>query len=160
MGTYRTAEVCPNGHVSTSSADTSPELREKYCSQCGEPTITQCPSCNANIRGYYDVPGVISIGRTYEPPAFCYNCGNPFPWTERKISGALELIKEGGDLSEEEYQQFEKDLVELTKDSPKVQVASVRFKKVMGKVGNSVASGVREIVVDVLSEAAKKALWG
>ena len=110
MGTYRTAVVCPNGHVSTSSADTSPELRETYCSQCGEPTITQCPYCNANIRGYYDVPGVISIGHTHEPPAFCFNCGKAFPWTERKISGALELMKEGGELTEEEYQQFEKDL--------------------------------------------------
>jgi hypothetical protein len=159
MGTYRIAEVCPNGHVSTSSADTSPELREKYCSQCGEPTITQCLECKANIRGYYYVPGVVSIGHNYEPPTYCFNCGNPYPWTERKISGALELIKEEGELSNEEYQQFEKDLVELTKDSPKVQVASVRFKKVMGKVGNSIATGVREIVVDILSEAAKKALW-
>ena len=48
----------------------------------------------------------------------------------------------------------------MTKDSPKTQVASLRFKKVMSKVGNSVASGVRDIVVDVLSEAAKKAIWG
>ncbi|WP_327195535.1 DUF2321 domain-containing protein [Sphingobium sp. Ant17] len=51
-------------------------------------------------------------------------------------------------------------MTELTKDSPKTQVASLRFKKVMTKVGASVASGVRDIVVDVLSEAAKKAIWG
>lgn len=46
------------------------------------------------------------------------------------------------------------------KDSPRVQVASLRFKQTMSKVGTSVASGVRDIVVDVLSEAAKKAIWG
>ncbi|WP_342315558.1 DUF2321 domain-containing protein [Lysobacter sp. FW306-1B-D06B] len=57
-------------------------------------------------------------------------------------------------------EQFRADLAELTKDGPKTQVASLRFKKVMAKVGSSVAFGVREIVVDVLSEAAKKAIWG
>ena len=160
MGTYRTAQVCPNGHVPTLSADTSPELGEKYCSRCGEVTITHCTSCNASIRGSYDVPGVISLKSSYEPPPFCFNCGNPFPWTDRKISGALELVKEGAELSSDEYQQFEEALRELTKDSPKMQVASVRFNRIMNKVGTSIASGVREIIVDVLSEAAKKALWG
>lgn len=160
MGTYRVAEVCPNGHVSTSSADTSPELREKFCSKCGEPTITQCQKCSASIRGYYYVEGIISLGSGYEPPAFCHNCGKSFPWTERKIASAVELIEVATDLSPDEIQQFRTDLTELTKDSPKTQVASHRFKKVMAKVGSSVASGVRDIIVDVLSEAAKKAIWG
>ena len=71
-----------------------------------------------------------------------------------------ELVEAGAELSPEEVQQFRTDLTELTKDSPKTQVASLRFKKVMTKVGTSVASGVRDIVVDVLSEAAKKAIWG
>jgi hypothetical protein len=160
MGTYRVAEVCPNGHASTSSADTSPELREKFCSQCGEPTFTQCPSCKASIRGYYYVEGVIALGGSYEPPAFCHNCGSRFPWTERRIAGAVELVEVGAGLPAEELEQFRADLTELTRDSPKTQVASLRFKKVMAKVGTSVASGVRDIVVDVLSEAAKKAIWG
>lgn len=160
MGTYRVAEVCPNGHVSTSSADTSPELREKFCSKCGEQTITQCPNCQSSIRGYYYVEGVITLGSRYDPPAFCHNCGKSFPWAERKIASAIELIEVGAELSSEEIQQFRTDLTELTKDSPKTQVASLRFKKVMAKVGTSVASGVRDIVVDVLSEAAKKAIWG
>lgn len=161
MGSYRVAEVCPNGHVSTSSANTSPELREKFCSHCGELTMTQCPDCKALIRGYYCAEGVITIGYRYEPPAFCHNCGSSFPWTDRKIASAIELVEVGGaDLSPEELTQFRSDLTELTKDSPKTQVASLRFKKVMAKVGNSVASGVREIVVGVLSEAAKKAIWG
>ena len=160
MGTYRIAEVCPNGHVSTSSADTSPELREKYCSQCGEPTLTKCPKCQRSIRGYYYVECVITIGDSYMPPAFCYNCGCPFPWTERKIAGAVELIEVGADLQPDELRQFQSDVTELTRDSPKTQVASLRFKKVMEKVGVSIASGVRDILVGVLSEAAKKAIWG
>jgi len=158
MGTHRVAQVCPNGHVATSSADQHPELCEAFCSKCGEPTITTCPRCQASIRGYYDVEGIISIGRNYEPPSLCYACGKAFPWTERKVAAAVELVEVGADLSSEEVAQFRSDLTELTKDTVKTQVASLRFKKVMAKVGESVASGVRDIVVDVLSETAKKAL--
>lgn len=160
MGVYRTAEVCPNGHVSTCSADAYPELREKYCSECGEATITQCPKCSATIRGKYYVEGVIRLVDDYEPPSFCFNCGNPFPWTERKIEATIELIQTDGNISDEELSQFRNDLGDLVKDSPKVQVASLRFKQTMSKVGSSVASGARDIIVDILSEAAKKAIWG
>jgi hypothetical protein len=157
MGTYRVAQVCPNGHTATSLADEHHELREEFCSKCGEATITACPGCNASIRGYYDSQGVLSL-LEYEPPAFCHACGKPFPWTERKVAAAVELVEIGGDLSSDEVAQFRSDLTELTKDSPRTQVASLRFKKVMVKVGGSVASAVHEVVVDVLSEAAKKAL--
>ncbi|WP_425527353.1 DUF2321 domain-containing protein [Xylella fastidiosa] len=74
------------------------------------------------------------------------------------MSGTVELVEAGADLTPDEVQQFRTDLTELTKDSPKTQVASLRFKKVMAKVRTSVASSVRDIVVDVLSEAAKKAI--
>ncbi|QLQ02317.1 MAG: DUF2321 domain-containing protein [Thiobacillus sp.] len=160
MGVYRVAEVCPNGHVSTSAADEHPDLREKFCSKCGEETITKCPTCHSSIRGYYYVENFFTLGSVYQPPAHCHNCGSAFPWTERKLAGAVEYLEAGADLSAEEIQQFRTDLVELTKDSPKTQVASLRFKKVMGRVGTSIAAGVHDIVVDVLSEAAKKAIWG
>src|SRR6185312_7893138 len=137
-----------------------PELREKYCSQCGEVTITACPSCKAALRGHYHVDGVLSLGGGYEPPAYCYNCGAALPWTERKVAAAVELLEVSGDLTKDELTQFRKDLTELTKDGPRVQVSSLRFKKVMAKAGTAVASGVRDIVVDILSEAAKKAIWG
>ena len=160
MDTYRVAQVCLNGHVVTALADVQPEHQEAFCSKCGEVTITNCPNCSVFIRGRYQSEyGIWTFGK-YQPPAFCHNCGEPFPWTERKIASAVELVEVGANLSPEEMQQFRSDLTELTKDSPKTQVASLRFKKVMGKVGKSIASGVRDIVVDVLTESAKKAIWG
>ena len=121
--------------------------------------MTHCPSCTAHIRGDYDVPGVIGFFH-YSLPAHCHNCGGAFPWTKRKVESAVELVEVGGGLSEIELTQLRTDLTELTRDSPKTQVASLRFKRAMGKVGGSVAQGVREIVVDVVSEAAKKMMWG
>jgi hypothetical protein len=158
MGQYRVAQICPNGHVATNSADQHPELLEAFCSKCGEATITACINCKSSIRGYYDVEGVFRSGDKYRPPPFCHACGSPFPWTERKVAAAVELVEVAGDLSTEEVAQFRSDLTELTKDSPRTQVASIRFNKVMAQVGGSAASAVREIVVGVLSEVAKKAL--
>lgn len=160
MGTYRVAQICLNWHVATSSADQHPQLMERFCSTCGEATIMHCPHCSTSIRGNYDVPDIVFVGSFYDRPRYCYNCGKPFPWTERSIASAMGLVEEGGDLSAQELQQLHVDLLELTKDSPKIQVASLRFKKAMGKLGGSVASGVKDIIVDVLSEAAKKVIFG
>ncbi len=159
MGTYRVAEVCPNGHVVTSAADQYPEHREKFCSKCGEETLTKCPACQAPIRGIYETSRFGGYFG-YDRPAHCHNCGSAFPWTERRLSGAVEYLEAGTDLSADEIQQFRTDLVELTKDSPKTQVASLRFKNVMGKVGTTVACGGRDIFVFVVSETAKKSIRG
>ena len=121
--------------------------------------MTMCPSCNAPIRGHYYVEGVFVLSE-YTQPAYCHNCGGAFPWTTRKVDSAVELVEVGGGLTDTELVQLRTDLTELTKDSPNTQVASLRFMKAMGKVGGTVAQGVRDIVVDVLSEAAKKAIWG
>lgn len=100
------------------------------------------------------------FGGEYAPPAYCHNCGRAFPWTERKVDAATDLVEISGKLSSEELAQFRADLSEMTKESPRLLVASTRFKQTMAKVGSAVAGGVRDIVVDVLSEAAKKAIWG
>ena len=121
--------------------------------------MTQCPYCKSTIRGHYSVEGVLSL-INYTPPAHCHNCGGAFPWTVRKVEGAVELVEVGGGLTDTEIVQLRNDLTELTTDSPKTQVASLRFKKAMAKVGTTVAQGVRDVVVDVFSEAAKKSIWG
>ena len=160
MGVYRVAEVCLNGHVTTDSADTQPQHRQKYCSTCGETTTTSCPNCSASIRGDYHVEAVAIIGHTYTPPFYCHNCGNPFPWTQRRIASAIELVEIDKHLSSAEIEQFRTDVTELTRSGPRTVVATARFKNTLSKIGISAATGLREILIDVLSDAAKKAIWG
>jgi len=160
MGVYRVAQVCLNGHVATRAADEHPQFKETHCSQCGEITIMSCQSCKAPIRGEYDVQGVVSIGFEYHPPAFCHNCGSSFPWTERKIASAVELVGISTDFSDQEIEQFRNDLNDLAKDTPRSPVASFRFKQVMSKVSKSVSSGVKDIVINLISEQAKRNIWG
>lgn len=162
---FRIAEVCRNGHVSTSDAETYADRREKFCSKCGEPTMTHCPDCKLAIRGSYIRHGMSFASPAlphdrYSPPAYCFNCGQPFPWTGAKIAGALDLLQVETDLSSSELTQFSDDLTEATKDTPKTAAASARIRKVLSKVGGSVAGAIRDITVDIVSEAAKKVIWG
>ena len=159
MGVYRAAEICLNGHVTTSYADVMPDLREKYCSICGEQTITKCPQCDSSIRGSYYEPGFLGTS-DYLKPNFCHNCGRPFPWTERSLHAASELMELSSILGDAELIQFKTDLDSLIKDTPQTKVASFRVKVFLGKVSKEIASGVRDILVDIVSETAKKAIWG
>ena len=77
---YDVMQVCENGHIITSSAQSHPGDMKKWCPECGSATLTQCPNCNADIQGYHHIPGVIHSGPS-EPPAHCHNCGDAYSWT-------------------------------------------------------------------------------
>lgn len=78
---YDVMQVCLNGHLITANFETSPEFRKKFCTKCGESTISKCPNCKKNIKGEYHVPGVISIDFTPKTvPNICEYCGEDFPW--------------------------------------------------------------------------------
>lgn len=53
------------------------------CAVCAADVLTVCPSCDRPIRGHYFVPGVLAF-KAYEPPDFCADCDNPFPWASRQ----------------------------------------------------------------------------
>jgi hypothetical protein len=158
MGTYRTAQICLNGHVITKSADLHPELCQRFCSICGAETISACKDCKSSIRGNYDVPRVISIGETYSLPRFCHSCGQGYPWTAARLRAASDLADELEGLSVDDRELLKKSLEDLVRDSPATELAAVRVKRTLLKAGKTGADAIRSIVVDILSEAAKKAL--
>ena len=75
MGIYDVAEMCANGHHTTSMVNSFPEFRSSFCPKCGEPTFTECPHCESDIRGRYDHEGFVISFSGYEPPSYCHNCG-------------------------------------------------------------------------------------
>jgi len=161
MSHYDTAQICVNGHVANDRARDYPQHNSNFCQKCGSETIMQCPDCKAEIRGEYEVEGVISIGASdYHAPSFCHHCGKSYPWTTSKIEAAKELIELSEHLSETDKKALSTDLPDLIRDTPRTQVAATRFKKLAAKIGGSIASALRDIVVDVASEAAKKTILG
>jgi len=158
MSTFDVAQVCLNGHPANDSMRRLPQFNKNFCSKCGERTIRTCSSCNNPIPGQYHVEGVVSVGFRYHPPAYCQSCGSAFPWTTRGIQAAIEFAKL--ELDEADKEVFEQNVGELVKDSPQTKVAAARIRKVFAKSGSAFGDSIREILVDIASESAKKMLWG
>ena len=77
-----------------------------------------------------------------------------------KVEAANELFAELEELDHKDRQILKQSLDELIMDSPKAEVASLRFKKVMKKAGSGSYELVKGVLTDVLSETAKKLLFG
>ena len=153
---YRKAEICLKRHITTEDLEHSGELASPYCPKCGAETIRECPSCEESIRGYYISQGAYS---PYEIPAYCHSCGKAYPWTQTALNSARELVEELDELNREEKDKLNGSIEELIQDSPKAQVAAVRFKKLMKKVGQSGADAIHGILVNVVTEAIKNLIF-
>jgi len=82
VGIYRQGAVCKRGHVQTRDISRMP-IGDR-CPDCGAAVLKSCSRCGHRIRGDYDVPGVVAIGFSWEPPQFCDKCGAPHPWVNRQ----------------------------------------------------------------------------
>ena len=160
MGYYDVAQICLNGHVITDRITRSPELGQKFCNNCGEPTITECPNCKSQINGYYHVEGHFISSYDMLAPHYCYECGKPYTWTERKLLAAWELADELDELTDEDKEKLKSNLEDITRDSPKTDVATTRLKKILSKLGQESFSVVKSILIEIATEAAKKSLFG
>ena len=153
MDQHDVAQICSNGHVINPRAESSPQFSKKFCAQCGASTTTQCQQCKANIQGEY--PGWY---RKFPVPAFCSECGAPYPWTEAKLQAARDLTQELEGLDDADKKALQGTFDDLVKDTPQTQVAARKFKKLLSTVGKEGGTALREVLVSVLSETAKKAL--
>lgn len=149
------AQICLNGHIVNASSTQLPEFNSTFCEKCGAKTIDACPSCAAPIRGAY----LATYSKT-ELPAFCHACGKSFPWTDTAIEASVHLATELGHLDATEASQFEEAVNELIRESPRMPIAASRFKKLLAKVGTETAPIIRDTLTDMLSETAKKMLFG
>jgi hypothetical protein len=156
MGSHDAALVCLNGHKISGSFYDYPQFNEAYCSICGAKTIHQCPDCQTDIRGFYRESA--SFGGDNKPPDYCHNCGKPYPWTAARLEVARELIDEL-DESEEERTKLTNSLVDLASDTPRTPLAAERMKKALAKLGEHAGIALREIIVDISSETAKKIMF-
>ena len=176
---YDTAQICTNGHVINWMSISKPEYNRRFCDKCGAQAITNCQYCNAIIKGYYHkgrltmekyerrirealdaIPDpMLDYNTTLTRPSFCPNCGKPYTWTEAKLKAAQELSDELDNLSPEERSLLKKSLDDIVRDTPQTTVAATRFKRLVAKAGKPAADAFKDILVDVLSETAKKIIW-
>lgn len=155
---YCTALVCENGHVITDVLRDSNAA--SHCERCGAPTLSRCRECNAPIHGHYVVPMALTFASEYELPAFCYGCGHGYPWTLAREAAAKELVTELDGLDDSEKAILSQSISELVRESPEAEVAGLRFKKLAKKAGVEATGALRNILVDVMSEAVRKSVFG
>ena len=155
---YLSAEVCVHGHLTTGQLEYEPERAASFCPRCGAETIRACSQCNAPVRGAYESTGNVFHIRV--PPNHCHNCGKAFPWTTAKLAAAKEFAAELHGLDETEKSRLASAIDDLAADGPRTELAASRFRTLMSKAGQAVGSGLYKIVLDVATEAAKKAITG
>lgn len=153
---YDTAQICLNGHVATGSYHDSPEFRQDYCKHCGVKTTIHCSSCNKEINGRFR--GHMSLSNI-SAPSFCIGCGKPYPWTAAKVVAAKAMVDELSNLDESERVLLKASIDDIAADTPMTQVAVVRVKKLIPKMGD-LAPAMRKLFVDVAGKAAAEMLKG
>lgn len=159
-GYFLGARICLNGHdVCSTVGWDDHRAEERYCKECGAEVVHACPSCGKDIQGSFFDPMFVGAF-SYDVPKYCISCGAPYPWTQSAIEAVKELAELDDMLTEEDAEALGSAVADSMSDNPKTKVAVVRIKKILGKAGKATADAIRDIVVDVASEAAKKMLVG
>lgn len=155
------AQICLSGHVVNDSTKKSPEFSSKFCKKCGKPTIEQCPSCVAQIKGRYHAPGTPSMSSTRESPVplYCHNCGKTYPWTQTMLDTAIELISEEDGLTPEDKDRIIESLPDIITQTPRTPLAATRIRKVFDKMSGVGKDGFKQLLSDITTESAKRLIW-
>lgn len=153
---YDVMQVCLNGHMITSAAQSRPERRQRFCKDCGEKTIDACSVCNTNIRGLYHAGGRY-LSASPRIPKYCIECGAAYPWQTAALENLNEIWRES-DLSQQDLDELTRTLPDVLRDTPRTESASLKMKRIMGKLGKPVYDIAIKVVTDVASETAKKTL--
>jgi hypothetical protein len=157
MSTFYGRQTCVNGHIISNYVGAAFGTTQPFCDKCGAETIINCPACGKPQRGAYT-----DIAATFKgpPDAFCRSCGKPYPWTDRQLTAAAELVQEEEQLSDGDKATLTKSLPELLADTPGTTLAATRFKRIVGKIGGTFKTAMYKFVVDFSSETAKKIVLG
>jgi len=153
---FDTGQVCLNGHLIT--GDIADGTDTKHCSKCGESTVTACQHCGTPIRGDRTYSGSFSFIERMTVQAYCHECGKPFPWTERAIAAAKELADEVDDIDDDDRQRAKDSFIALVSDTPQTTVAVARIRKLLSKASPMLRDGLKDVLVSIATEAAKKGL--
>lgn len=153
---YDTALICTNGHIINDSFMSLPDFNAAFCSRCGAAGIHQCIECSTDIRGRYFSSKVFVS--TYTAPDYCHNCGKPYPWTRDRIETAKEFLQELDELGDDR-EKLANSLPDLISDTPRTTLAAERWRKALAKVGEHVGVALRELIVEIASESAKKIMF-
>ena len=161
--TYGNVLICMNGHLINAKVNDE-QIPEKFCATCGDQIINKCLECGRLIKGKARIesqttPPYYYDDFPYSKPSYCIHCSKPYPWTKRAETAAIELIDFADNLTDNEKSDLKKSIDDLLRDTPNTIVAGVKFKKYAAKAGIEIAKGLKDVLVDLVSETVKKSIW-
>ena len=62
-------------------------------------------------------------------------------------------------MEKEQREELSRDLDAIGSENPRTQVAAVKIGRMMSKAGKEAGGMLRDVLVDLASETAKKAIW-
>lgn len=165
---YATALICNNGHLLCSNLERHPEQKNRFCPHCSAPAISQCPHCSAPIHGdlirksstevltsfetpfISDTPSYTCVKHCHVP-AYCPNCGQPFPWTETLLTQADRIIDLVDDLTEEQKCQLKQCFPNLITDTPESQYSALLADKLMRCMNQLAIDALKNLLINYIS---------
>ena len=157
MITYKTSIICKNGHLIDCNAEPQDVRSNKFCTICGSENISVCQECQTPIRGRVASFIIDTAPYTYVP-AYCHECGKPYPWTVTALSTAAEIIEEDDSLTADEIQKLISVLPDVISETPKSNIAAIRIKKAFLKISKFTAEALKTFIIDFGCEFIKSQL--
>lgn len=154
MGGYYVGQACRYGHQITGnihSGDGSP-----HCPTCGQPTVSACEHCHANLRGSFNSDWVIVGG--WSLADHCYACGKAHPWTEAKSAAVQELADAIEELTDYERSLLAELLPHIVQETPRSTAAGFKFAAIVEKVTGPGKGVMKDLIKDLAVDVAKKAM--
>lgn len=151
MNIYHRASICLKGHIISNEE----KIENEYCEKCGSEIINYCPNCQKEIRGKKYEADDNPRKFPYHLPKYCYNCGKPYPWTLSRIKSIEACILEDESISSNEKEELTTLIPDIITETPNTNSASIKFKKVLSKIGGVTKEMLTKIIIEVACEAAK-----
>lgn len=171
---FANALVCENGHLISGDLRKFPS-GSRYCPQCQAPILNSCPHCRAPIHGtqymisisrnfsegagpsdlFPDVPLYQRNEKEYKEAhvdAYCPYCGKPYPWTEKLLDEADQIVDLMDELTDEQKKQLKATFPDLIGETPHAQSSACLAASILHAVSDIGASALRRVLEDKISD--------
>ena len=99
---------------------------------------------SSHISGYKDV----KISNTVDVPAYCHNCGKPYPWTEATLQTAEHIIDMLDELTPDQKKQLVDFIPDIIVETPQSRYAALVYAKFL--------DGLQGLAVDCFKDWCQK----
>lgn len=153
---FDTALICKAGHVANLYKSLHSECNIKHCLLCPEEVISECPHCHERIRGGYYSEAVwsetayvgdpvfpdehnhltihyqeLTTPDNYQLPAYCHECGQPYPWTAETLRYGEQIVDALEALTPEKKAILKSLFPDLIVETPRSRLAVLELAKIL-----------------------------